>query len=100
MAVPAQEIGISGAQSACELLVFYRTAVDKEELRHRGPARIGRQGRIATQADSLAFGVDLQRILYKFPPHNPPQPRLKLAFLCVNICAKNDTPFTAAGHIA
>ena len=102
VAVTAEQVMISGPQRAVQHPVPHRAAVDKEVLRHRGPARIGGQGGIAGHPKAFAGGVDLYRVFGEFRPKNPRQAAVQGVeeIALFGIGAKAHPAFAAARDIA
>ena len=100
--VPAEKIEIGGPQRAKQQAVQNGAAVDEQELCHRRPARIGRQGRIARQAHPVLLDLDPQRILGKFGTQHPrgaPVQRIE-QIARFGIGAEHDAALAPARHVA
>ena len=69
--VPAEKIEIGGPQRPEQQAVQNGSPVDEQKLRHRRPARIGGQGRIARQAHPVLLHLDPQGILGEFGTQHP-----------------------------
>ena len=71
--IARQKIEIGHPQRPQKRAVQHRAAINADKLLHRRPARIGRQGRIAGQAQAITLDVDLQRVVDKITAQNAGQ---------------------------
>ena len=77
--IPArgQDIEITRPQRPGQQLVAHRPCIDEDMLRHRRPARIGRQRREAGQPHPVALGVNGNGIVDEIATHHPHQTGMK-----------------------
>ncbi len=102
MPIPRQEIKIGPAQRADQQLVFDRPTIHEQILCHGRPTRIGWQGRVSDQSQSIPLGINPQCILGKLCAQNTRQsPMQRIKQITVfRIRPKAHTSFTATRDIA
>ena len=80
VAVAGQEIRIGPAQRSEEQAILHRPVIDEEVLHLRIAAVERRQAGISRKTESLALGIDRQRICGELLPHDaaePPEPGIE-----------------------
>ena len=102
MAVAAQQVEIGAAQRAHQKLVAHRAAIHEQVLRYGRAARIRRQGSVARQVQTIAFGINGQRVFSKLAPQHLRQTAMQCCehIALFGVRAKHLAAWTIAGHIA
>ena len=100
--VAGEHVGIGRPQGTDQQLVAHRAAVDEQVLRHRRPARIGRQGRQPAQVNPVAHRVDPERVVHEIAPHDPAKPPVQRPpeIPAFRVRAQHHPPVTAARQVA